>query len=269
MFAFKSYYLDTTLVKGRVFDVFEPEECTKDTALFMVHGGGWRAGSREIFHGIMQAFCRRGYVVAAADYRLDAPSAFEQVADLREAYDSFTAWLAERGRPLRVAVYGESAGAHLGSLLVCAEPGEIGETVRLSRPWVKPVKGIFQATPMDFLPWEGMMTSSWSAMQNIAGASYESDPDRYRRLSLCTYWRQDNPPVFFMEAELEHMFLSRHTLAAVRQHRAWGIPSQWKVYPLMEHGFFYELRRQAQFEAFEDICRFLDGTLDIPLKDGE
>ena len=260
-FAYQSFYLDDPIVTGRALDIFTPDECTKETALLIVHGGGWRAGGREKLHGIMHAFCRRGYIVASADYRLNAPSAFEQLADLREAYDLLVSRLKASQRPLKIAVYGESAGAHLGSLLVCAKPGEAGESTRLDNAWVQPVQGIFQATPMDFLPWEGMMPAFWNQMQNIAGAPYDQDPERYRRLSLKSYWRPDNPPIFFLEAELEHLFLSRHTLAAVRQHRAWGIPSQWMLYPLSEHGFFYELRRPAQLQAFDDICAFLDGTL--------
>lgn len=64
-----------------------------------------------------------------------------------------------------------------------------------------------------------------------------------------------------MEAELEHLFLSRHTLEMVKQHQLWNIQSQWKVYALMEYGFFHELNRKAQFEAFEDIDLFLQDRL--------
>ena len=260
-YRFDTFYLDTPLIPGRALDIFMPETCSREIAVFFVHGGGWRAGSRTHFHGIMEEFRRRGYITASADYRLDAPDAFEQVRDLREAYDLFVTFLKDLGRPLKIAVYGESAGAHLGSLLLCADPGEIGESCRLDNPWVKPCKGILQATPMDFFHWEGMMPQFWNRMQNIAGAPYDQDPERYERLSLKNYLRKDNPPLFFMEAELENLFLSRHTLKAVEQHRAWGIASHWKVYELMEHGFFYELRRKQQFEALEDILRFLDDRL--------
>ena len=64
---FESYYLDSPLVTGRVFDVFEPEEITKDVAIFIVHGGGWRGGTRTLFHEIMQAFSERGYIIASTD----------------------------------------------------------------------------------------------------------------------------------------------------------------------------------------------------------
>lgn len=58
---FYSYYLDTPLVPGRVFDVFEPEKITKDVSLFIIHGGRWRTGSRTTFHSVMEAFNNEGY----------------------------------------------------------------------------------------------------------------------------------------------------------------------------------------------------------------
>lgn len=258
---FQSYYLDYPLVKGRIFDVFEPEVPTKDIAVFWVHGGGWRSGSRD-FHEIMEALNERGYIVASTDYRLYAKDAFEQLRDIREAYDRFVSLLKEKGRPLNIAVYGVSAGAHLASLLLCAQPGQCGEVCTLENEWVKPCKGLLQSTPCDFLPWDNMMPQMWSTMQGIAGAPYSEDPERYQRLSLKNYIHKDNPPLFFMEAELENMFPSDLTLKLAREHRALGIPSQWKVFRRVEHGFFYELKRPSQLEAFEDFCRFLDGNLE-------
>ncbi|MBQ4631654.1 MAG: alpha/beta hydrolase [Clostridia bacterium] len=259
-YMFKSYYLDSPLVKGRIFDVFEPDEITKDVAIFWVHGGGWRGGSRE-FHTIMEALSNRGYIVASTDYRLDAKDAFEQLKDIRESYDRFVSILKEMQRPLRIAVYGVSAGAHLASLLLCANPGECGEELSLQNQWVKPEMGILQATPYDFLPWDNMMPSMWSIMQSIAGAPYDKEPERYERLSLKNYIREDNPPIFFMEAELENAFLPEHTLKIAKKHREYGINTQWKMYSKVEHGFFSQLTRPAQLEAFEDFCDYVDGLL--------
>ena len=256
-YTYTSYYLDCPIVNGRVFDVFEPEEYTEDTALFIVHGGGWRAGSRESFHGIMEAFADRGYIVASTDYRLYAKDAFEQLSDIRASYDRFVTLLKEKKRPLKIAVYGESAGAHLASLIICAKPGECGEENHLVNEWVKPARGALQATPYDFLPWEGMMPQTWAMFQSIAGAPYEKEPERYERLSLKNYINKENPPIFFMEAEFENMFPSEYTLGIKNQHREWGIMSEWKVYHRMEHGFFYELKRKAQLEAFDDLCAWL------------
>ena len=260
-YEFQSYYLDSPIVKGRAFDVFEPENISKDVAIFMVHGGGWRVGSRAKFHEIMEEFNNRGYIVASADYRLYAKDAFEQIIDLRSAYDRFVTILKKKKRPLKIAVYGESAGAHLASFLVCTTPDELGEENRLANEWIKPYKGILQSTPMDFLPWEGMMPQTWDMLQSAAGIPYSQNPDVYEKLSLKNYINETNPPIFFMEAELEHMFLSEHTLKAVKKHRDNKISSHWKIYQKMEHGFFFELKRKAQLEAMEDICLFLEDKL--------
>ena len=258
---FQSFYLDRPLVKGRVFDVFEPAEITKDTAVFFVHGGGWHGGSRSFCHEFMQELNNRGWLAASTDYRLSGVTAFDQLQDIREAYDRFVSLLKRKQRPLKIAVYGESAGSHLASLLLYAEPGECGEKCQLENDWVKPHQAILHATPYDFLHWEGMMPQFWNTMQGIAGKPYDQDPERYERLSLKNYVRKNNPQTFFIEAGLEHLFPSEYTRKIAEEHRAMGIESHWKVYPRVEHGFFYELKRQAQLEAFEDFCLFLDGKL--------
>ena len=117
---------------------------------------------------------------------------------------------------MKIAVYGESAGAHLASLLICAKPGECGESNSLTNEWISPCKGILHATPVDFFPWEGMMPNFWDTMQNIAGVPYEKDVECYERLSLKNYINGNNPPIFFVEAELENLFLSEHTLQLVK-----------------------------------------------------
>jgi hypothetical protein len=95
-------------------------------------------------------------------------------------------------------------------------------------------------------------------MQDIAGAPYDKEPERYQRLSLKNYIREDNPPIFFLEAELEHLFLSKYTHEVADRHNKMGLRSKWKEYKRVEHGFFYELKRDAQLEALEDICSFIE-----------
>lgn len=262
---FYSYYLDSPLVPGRVFDVFEPEKITKDISLFIVHGGGWRLGSRTGFHSIMEAFSNEGYVVASTDYRLYAKDAFEQLSDVRAAYDRFVSVLKEKNLPLKIAVYGESAGAHLASLMVCANPGECGEENNLENEWVKPSLGIFQSIPPQFHPWDWIKPQLWQEMQAIAGTPYETDTSPYDRLTFTNYVNETNPPIFFVDAAWESLFPSEPTLEITKKHRSMGINSQRKVYEKAEHGFFYELKRKSQLEAFKDICLFMDGKLETTI----
>ena len=263
---FSSYYLDDPIQKGRVFDIFEPAEGApkRDIAVFFVHGGGWRAGARDIFHILMDELCRRGYICATTDYRLNAKDAFEQISDIRESFDKFVEFLKARGiENPRIATYGSSAGSHLSSMVAFAKPGELKEDVsKLKYPEIRPVKAILHATPYDFLPFEGMMPQFWSGIQSIAGAPYDKEPERYERLSLKNLVRKDNPETFFIEAEYEHLFDSRLNKKIAIAHREMGIKTHWKVYERVEHGFLYELTRKMQKAAFEDICLFLEDKLE-------
>ena len=140
-FAFRSVYFDSPIVRGRALDIFDPPAgvAQRESALFLVHGGGWRAGRRDKFHEIMAKFASLGYTVCSADYRLDAKDAFEQIRDVREGYMIFADYLKSRGRPVKIFVYGESAGSHLASMVVCSD-------LEMVPRWVKPAGGIFQAT---------------------------------------------------------------------------------------------------------------------------
>ena len=168
-------------------------------------------------------------------------------------------------RPGRTAVssnFRHFSAARLSSLVAFAEPGELGEDVsKLQYPEVRPGKAILQATPYDFLHFEGMMPQFWATMQNIAGAPYDKDPERYEKLSLKNLVRKGNPEIFYIEAEYEHLFDPRFNRKLALQHREMGINSHWKMYDRVEHGFMYELTRKMQKAAFEDICLFLEDKL--------
>ena len=251
---------DITL--NRTFDVFMPEKVTQKTALFFIHGGGWTNGTKVDYHLIMRAYCERGFVCGSASYRLlsvsasNSISAVEQLADCRECYDGFVSFLKENDLPTDIAVFGTSAGAHLASLLICAEPGECQEKCSLKNKWIKPVCGMLQSTPAFFEPWPETYPAMWGMMERAAGGRFEEAPEKYRNLSLDRLIRPENPPLFFMEAEIEDLFPSKYNKVLLEKHRSWGIPSEMKFYK-GEHGFFYNLTRPVQLEAFEDIIQFV------------
>ncbi len=260
-FAFESIYFEYPFVKGRVVDIFVPKEIKSEAALFLIHGGGWRAGSRENFHYLINKFLDEGFICATTDYRMEGVTAFDQIFDIRCGYDLLVSTLKKLGRPLKIVTHGSSAGAHLCALMSLSAPGECGEPVefngyRLANDWVKPIGAIVQATPVTFEPWDEIFPQIWSCMQGIAGARYEDNVDVFRRLSPVSYLGAENPPLFFMEAANEHMFPGTMTKEFVDRHHAMGIQSRWKEYPNMEHGFFYNQERRQQREAFKDFVEF-------------
>jgi len=96
-------------------------------ALVIVHGGGWRAGSKQDlpYRSQLLDYALRGYVTFSVDYRLTdeapLPAAINDVKCavrwVRAHADDY------RIDPERIGIYGHSAGAHL-SLMVGMSPTE-------------------------------------------------------------------------------------------------------------------------------------------------
>ena len=261
-YSFTSVFLDEPIVLQRVLDIFEPVGTEEKTALFFVHGGGWRQGSRAGFHKIMKAYADRGFRCASADYRLSGTNIFDQIADVRHAYDYFVSYLKKIGKPVNIMVIGSSAGAHLSALVSLAAPGECGEPIEVDdykykNEWIKPIGVALQATPVTFVPWEEIFPGIWDSMQDIVGKTYEEAPDLYKKVSPANYVKPDSPAVFFLEAENEHMFPRSLNMKMVDLLISKGVKSRCKVYRNAEHGFFYDVTRKRQEEAFIDIIDFI------------
>jgi acetyl esterase/lipase len=261
-YRFLSIYFDKDIIEGRAIDIFKPESVKQDTALFFVHGGGWHSGTRALYHKIMRAFNEYGFICASTDYRLNDVTIFDQITDIRHGYDVFTGILAAEGRSGRIFVYGGSAGAHLASLLTLAEPGECGETAEFGdyvrqNEWIKPVGAAFLSMPVIFEPWEDIFPIIWQDMQKIIGVPYTQRPDLYRKVSPINYISGQTPPVLLLQAENEHMFPLEQTQAFIDKARYYGCHAEHRVYTKAEHGFFYDVERRQQREAFVDILKFV------------
>jgi acetyl esterase/lipase len=105
-------------------DLYLPKGLDKAPVLIAVHGGGWQAGSRASYQYWGPFLARNGYAVLAISYRLSKPGAKTYpgaVYDVKAAIQFARANAAELGiDPGRIAVMGDSAGAHLVALVALA-----------------------------------------------------------------------------------------------------------------------------------------------------
>ncbi|MHB9140082.1 MAG: alpha/beta hydrolase family protein, partial [Victivallaceae bacterium] len=171
--------------------------------------------------------------------------------------------LKELKRPLKIFVQGSSAGAHLAALVTMAEPGACGEKLeyngrKLNNEWVRPAGAAIQATPVLFEPWEDIFPGIWYSMEKVIGAPYSENPELYRKAAPMNYIDAKTCPIFHLHAEDEHMFPLRYILEFKAKMEALGRRCECKVYTNAEHGFFYDLTRRQQKEAFADILSFID-----------
>ena len=123
--------------RAQKFDVYLPAHPTHAPILFMVHGGGWRRGDKDMDRVVDNKVARwvpKGIIFVTVNYRMD-----DAVTPLMEA-DDIAAALAKvqqlapgwGGDPDNVILMGHSAGAHLVTLINSAP--EIA-TAKGARRW--------------------------------------------------------------------------------------------------------------------------------------
>lgn len=106
-------------------DVYRPPASDGPApGVLLLHGGGWSGGDRTQLRGYGILLGRRGYVCVAPEYRLTGESPWPaQIHDVKAAMRWMRAAADELGvDPDRIAVEGNSAGAHL-ALLLAGTPG--------------------------------------------------------------------------------------------------------------------------------------------------
>lgn len=110
-------------------DLYAPKAAGKYPALVAVHGGGWQVGSADFYGYWGPWLAQRGYVLFAIDYRLaraNRKTFPEAVHDVRAAVQFLRARAeALKVDPERIALIGDSAGAHLAALVALAGDGPL------------------------------------------------------------------------------------------------------------------------------------------------
>lgn len=118
-----SYIADNPQERQKL-DVYYPEGIAHPTVLMFVSGGAWRQGDKELYEELARTFSGfYGYTTVVINYRLSNPDDGaaihpDHVEDVAAAY----AWVKDHiasygGDPKRAYIFGQSAGAHLVSLL--------------------------------------------------------------------------------------------------------------------------------------------------------
>jgi arylformamidase len=136
----------------QVIDVF-PATAPNAPILIWVHGGYWRALSKEHYTNIVPTFLSSGAAVACVGYDL-CPSVTltELLSQTRDALRWLRAHAAEmQGDPNRLVLAGNSAGAHICAMALHHDwPGEgfPAESIRAAAL----ITGIYDLTPVPRLP---------------------------------------------------------------------------------------------------------------------
>src|SRR5436853_6756769 len=105
-------------------DLYAPKGLQKAPVLVAVHGGGWQIGDRKFYTNWARYLAKNGCAVFAIEYRLMKPGVKTwpgAVYDTKAAVQFVRAKAGDLGIDAeRIGMIGDSAGAHLSSLVALA-----------------------------------------------------------------------------------------------------------------------------------------------------
>ncbi|MEL6105233.1 MAG: alpha/beta hydrolase fold domain-containing protein [Planctomycetota bacterium] len=138
----------------------EAKEKSKRPAIVFIHGGGWRSGDKGGGQWRSQpvAYAQKGYVCISVNYRLtDETSIQGCIEDCKNA----VRWLRANAEeynvdPDRIGAYGNSAGAHLVSVLGLADEKAGLEGDGPYQDYSSAIQAVVcSAPPTDLVNWDG------------------------------------------------------------------------------------------------------------------
>jgi len=227
-----------------------------------VHGGAWRAGSKERCPALR--FLRKGYAVASINYRLSQHAIFPaQIIDCKAAIRWLRANADRHGLdPQRIGVWGSSAGGHLVALLGTAgdvEAFDKGENLSFSSR-VQAVCDFFG--PTDFLQ-IGRFPSKmdhWadnSPESQLIGGPVLENKKACQRANPISYITKDDPPFLIMHGDEDMTVPMNQSQLLYEGLRDAGVKVNLHIVEGAGHGF-----------SGPDVDRRVDEFFDLHLKGG-
>lgn len=224
-----------TSVKGIAYsgklqlDLYLPAQRSGMPGIVLVHGGGWRSGTRENLAPMAIRMAQRGYASATISYRLSGeakyPAALEDVK-------AAVRWMREQGPvygidPDRIAVAGGSAGGQLASLA-----GVTSDGIRA----VVNIDGLSDFTSEEALRYEDDPAKTPSAAGAWFGGRYAEQTALWRAASPTFHVSANTPPILFIGSAVPRFSAGRE--AMVEKMKSHGVASRVLLMPDTPHSFW-------------------------------
>ncbi len=244
-------------------DVFQPESKGLRPAIIMIHGGGWRSGTRYMQVPLAQQLAAKGFVTVPVEYQLSLeakyPAAIHNIkAAIRWIKANAATYQVDTNR---IAISGCSAGGHLAALT--------GLTNDLAHFEGK--QGVFTASSkvhaivdidgvVDFLAPTSLNLVRKPDSPDIEwlGGSYSQKPDTWKEASPI-FWatKETVVPMLFLNSGYSRFHSGQDELIGMMNE--WGRYSEVYKFDVMVHPFW--LFHPWIDTTTEVIARFLQAQL--------
>lgn len=214
---------------------------SKRTAVIIIHGGGWRTGSREQHYPMAQKLASLGYVCFTPEYRLSTEALFPAaIFDIKSAIR----WVRKNAAvynfdPNKIAVLGFSAGGEMAAFMGTTGnmPLFEGTSCNLGAESnsnaVVDIDGTLSFVHPDGR--EGDDSKSISAGTYWFGYSKAENPKLWEAASPLSYVNAQTPPTLFINSAVPWMHAGREDYIKVLDKN--GIYSEVKEFEGAPHSF--------------------------------
>ena len=214
-------------------------------AIMLVHGGGWRSGTKAEFYPLANLLAHRGYAVFLPEYRLSPEAGYPAgLDDLTAAMAWIRTNAAEYGvDPAQLSIGGGSSGGHLAALLAYSAPSPPEALIDLD--------GVLDFTDPLALQYENASASSAAVIW--LGGTAEALPDRWRAASPASHVSASSPPTLIISSGQPRYTAGRERVLAALD--AAGIRNRYIQQERAPHTFW--LFEPWLGPVAEEIDRFL------------
>lgn len=199
-----------------VVDAFVPKAQRADrTAFIMIHGGGWRSGSRTQHYPLAEALAAKGYVCFTPEYRLSTEALFPAaIYDLKAAIRWVKANAEKYGiDTAKIVIAGFSAGGELASFLGVTGNMPLFEGCEGNIKFTSHVNAIVNLDgTLSFThpeSGEGDDSKKTSAGTYWFGYSRKENAGLWEAASPLTYAGRQTPPTLFINSSVARMHAGR------------------------------------------------------------
>lgn len=209
-------------------------------AVVCIHGGGWRAGSRQNLTALTKTLAEKGYVAVTISYRLTPKAKFPgQVHDCKAA----VRWLRANAKKYRInadkiGAVGFSAGGHLVCMLGATDKsdgleGKNGNEDQSSR--VQAVVSFFGPTDFINKTWEEAVEKTY--LIPFFGGTYKEAKDTYAKGSPLKYVKKGAPPFLFIHGDKDTLVGLHHSEKMAKALKGVGAEAEVMVMKGEGHGW--------------------------------
>lgn len=224
-------------------DIYVPNGVDRPPLIVYVHGGAWRADSKESMP--LAALIAQGFAVASVDYRLSPVAQFPaQIHDIKAAIRFLRAKQSEYGYDAGVlTISGSSAGGHLAALVGVTNgnkelEGDLGD-YRDQSSDVQAIVDYYGAS--NFLTILKQSTPHGigvrvPALQLLLGAQPEDTPDLAKLASPLFQVDPSDPPLLLLHGDQDPQMPINQSHELHGAYKAAGLPVRFEVLHGAGHG---------------------------------